>query len=418
MRYAFFVSTLLASSMLLSTAFAAEDVEKAKALFNAGAKAYSSARYVVAIESFREAYRIAPRPAILFSLGQAYRRQYAVDGNLKNLEQAIATFRLYLEQVKEGGRRADATQALGELEVLAAARLPRTPDTGATQAPPPAAIPVPVETKPKTHLTITSPTPGARVSLDGGKPVEVPLSEDVTPGTHKYEITADGFIDEEREIKVTEGDQFAIERELRDKPALLDIEGPPGVTVAIDGRFVGTTPLPTQELDPGARFVALSRNGYKPYSRELDLSRGKRDAIKPEFSRTPQRITSYFFFGASTIGLLVGLGQSLSALGYEGTAKEALEGGIDESELAKFNQAIADRDNARTIAATAFGVGTALGVTGFVLYAFDQPQLTLPPARKENKPAAPPSDKGTGIDAAALPAIGPGFAGAVVVGRF
>ncbi|MDI1434158.1 PEGA domain-containing protein [Polyangium sorediatum] len=400
---------LLFTALVPHAARAAEDVEKAKTLFNAGAKAYTNGRYLVAIDSFREAYAAAPRPAMIFSLAQAYRRQYAVDGDLEKLKQAIANYRLYLDQVKEGERRADAVAALGELEVLAAARLPRdgtitsTTSSAASDAP-------------KTKLTITSPTPGARISLDGGKPIEPPLSEAVTPGKHRYKISAEGYIDEEREINIAPGDQRAIESDLRERPALLDIRGPAGATVAIDGKLVGTTPLPAQELEPGARFLAVSRNGFRPYSREIVAQRGERDTLELNLTRTPQRYVSYVFLGAGALTLLSGLGAGGKALGAEGRALELKKAGLTESTLREYNSALAERSASTIAAGIALGVGAAIGLTGFVLYAFDAPSLPLPPARKEKKPE--PKEKGSTLDMAYTPVVGPGFAGAAFIGRF
>ncbi|MDI1449701.1 PEGA domain-containing protein [Polyangium sp. 6x1] len=409
-RAARFLSVaLLFAALAPRPARAAEDVAKAKALFNAGAKAYTNGRYLVAIDSFREAYAAAPRPAMIFSLAQAYRRQYFVDGDLEKLKQSIANYRLYLEQVKEGERRADAVAALGELEVIAAARLPRDGTISSTASN--------AGSEPsKTKITITSSTPGARISLDGGKPIEPPLSEAVTPGKHRYKISAEGYIDEEREINIAPGDQRAIESELRERPALLDIKGPAGATVAIDGKLVGTTPLPTQELEPGARFIAVSGNGFQPFSREIVAQRGERDHIDLNLKRTPQRYVSYVFFGAGALTLLGGLGAGWRALDAEGKAMKLKSAGLTETTLREYNTALTERDTSTTAAGVALGVGAALGLTGFVLYAFDAPSLPLPPARKEKKPE--PTEKGSSMDMAYAPVVGPGFAGAAVIGRF
>jgi tetratricopeptide (TPR) repeat protein len=187
---AFLVAATAAVAPLAASA--ADDVEQAKALFNAGAQAYAATRYQDAVHSFQAAYRKAPRPAILFSLAQAYRRLYVIDPKPESLKAAIANYRRYLAEVPQGGRRADATEALSELEVVAA-RL----DVHAPAAAP-AEPEVAVEVKPRTRINVTSPTAGARVSLDGGAPVDVPLMAEVQPGKHTIKLTADGFADEER----------------------------------------------------------------------------------------------------------------------------------------------------------------------------------------------------------------------------
>src|SRR5262249_10580393 len=113
-------TALLAGLLSLQgAALAADPVAEAKTYYDAGVRAYAAAQYAVAIEAFTEAYRLAPRESVLFSLAQAERRQYTVDRNQKHLRDAIAHFRQYLDAVPEGGRRADSVEALGELEAIA-----------------------------------------------------------------------------------------------------------------------------------------------------------------------------------------------------------------------------------------------------------------------------------------------------------
>lgn len=54
---------------------------------------------------------------------------------------------------------------------------------------PVAVMPV-VDAKPKTRLMVSSPTKGASVSLDGGDAAEMPLIQELTPGTHKLRVAA------------------------------------------------------------------------------------------------------------------------------------------------------------------------------------------------------------------------------------
>ena len=100
-----------ATALAPSAASAEEDIEQAKALYNAGAQAYAATRYRDAVQSFEAAYRKAPRPALLFSLAQAYRRLYVVEQSPEALRAAIPNYRRY-GAVPQGGRRADATEAL------------------------------------------------------------------------------------------------------------------------------------------------------------------------------------------------------------------------------------------------------------------------------------------------------------------
>ena len=44
---------------------------------------------MVAVQAFEQAWALAPRPAIIFSMAQALRRQYFVDRKQENLDRAI-----------------------------------------------------------------------------------------------------------------------------------------------------------------------------------------------------------------------------------------------------------------------------------------------------------------------------------------
>ena len=84
---------------IIGSAFAQEQgpesVEQAKEYFRAGAQAYAVGQYQVALQAFEQAYALAPRPAVLFSMAQAERRQYFVDQKTEHLEKAIRMFREY-----------------------------------------------------------------------------------------------------------------------------------------------------------------------------------------------------------------------------------------------------------------------------------------------------------------------------------
>jgi len=145
----------------------ADDVARAKTLFLAGAAAYERHDYVGAIEAFEGAQKLAPRPAIVFSLAQAHRRQFYADGNTDHQRAAIDLFREYIKDVPSGGRHEDAMRALQELGALA-------PQAASVVA----------------RVSINSSgTPGARVSLDGADPVAAPLIGPVKAGPHRAVIS-------------------------------------------------------------------------------------------------------------------------------------------------------------------------------------------------------------------------------------
>ncbi|WP_437286040.1 PEGA domain-containing protein [Sorangium sp. So ce406] len=404
---------LAATALAPRAASAEEDIEQAKALFNAGAQAYAATRYRDAVQSFEAAYRKAPRPALLFSLAQAYRRLYVVEQSPEALRAAIANYRRYLEEVPQGGRRADATEALSELGVIAArleASAPSSP--AALEAAPP-------DARPRTRINVTSPTAGARVSIDGRAPVEVPLMAEVQPGKHRIKITADGHIDEEREVVAIEGDVLGIDRELRERPALLLVKAPVGAQVTLDGRFIGTTPLPLIQVAPGKRFFVATKNGHMPFSRELSLRRGERRVIEVGLSSSFQRKMSYGLVGVGVLSAAVGLLTMSSSLAAEEKARDIDEKrrrqGISEEELGQYRGHLDTRDELANATTGLFGTAAGFALGGFVFYAFDTPTPPPLPARTDPTPAR---TGGPRLELSAAPILGPGLGGAGLVGRF
>ncbi|MBL0193723.1 MAG: VCBS repeat-containing protein [Myxococcales bacterium] len=87
----------------------------AKTQFSLGAQAYSTARYDVAVVAFAEAYRLLPRPEILFSLAQAEKKQCLATKDGALLKKALKHFREYYdrpERLAEGRRRSTRSRSL------------------------------------------------------------------------------------------------------------------------------------------------------------------------------------------------------------------------------------------------------------------------------------------------------------------
>lgn len=383
-----------------------EDLDKAKALFNAGAQAYSLGQYLPAIQAFEEAYKIAPKPAILFSLAQAQRKQYVIDKDPTRLEAAVKGFRQYLAEVASGGRRADAVQALSELEPLLDAMK-------AKGMPAPTAAP-PV--KPAARVMVTSPTTGAVVSLDGASTSEAPFIGEVKPGKHTVVVSAKGHDDEKREIQVLDGGLVAVDLTLKEKPALLEIRAPSGAEITIDGRVVGVAPLAAPVPSThGRHFVAVMKNGSLAWTKEVDLVRGESQKLDPQLATSAQRTASYVVLGFAAGAIVTGGVFTVLALGKQSDAQGVLDekavGNISPSRLADYEDARAARDRWKMGALIGFGVGAALATTGILLFAFDRPK-TPAMELEPSKPGPTKEPPKPSMEATVVPIVSPGFAGA------
>lgn len=382
------------------------DVEKAKLFFNAGAQAFEKGDYAGAIQAFERAQQLAPRPAILFSMAQACRRQYYVGGKAEHLRAAVAAYRAYIREAPEGNRKADAGQALAELGPAAE----RLGDGGETRA---------VEKKRETGVSLGCDAPGATVSVDGSPALPAPYIHEIAPGEHTFVVSANGFVTRTDKIRVGAGEYLAREIVLKELPAKLWVQTDSGAQVLVDGRIVGSAPLGAWvAVEPGTRQVAVTRNGHQPMVRDVELGRGEPKRVVLPLAATAQRkialglllvggagvIASGVFFG-------VAIAREATARGLRDTMANT---GITALDLARYEDARADRATWLMASAITMGTSAALGATGLLLYLFDQPPLNLTGPRADKKG---PEKKGP-LDLGAAPLVGPGLAGAMLSGAF
>jgi len=395
-----------------------EKLEQAKALYNMGAQLYSAQKYVAAIQNFEEAYRLAPRPALLFSIAQAERRYYFESRQPDYLRRAVAHYKQYLAQAEQGGRRAEAGQALAELELVASKIEPVSP-AGATSV----VSLAPAPPKPTLSVMATQ-VKGARIWVDGKQADEGLFSDEVNPGKHSIKVSADGYYDEEREVTMQNA-PLAFDISLRERPATLTFATLAGAQISVDGRFVGVAPLPLPiEVSPGVHVVSISRNGHEGFSSEVELERGESRAIQAKPHRTTQRAVSYGLLGVSGVSLVAGGVFSLLALRSQSDANAVLSArdtrSITQDELDKYNKARDRRDNLwRPAAIGSFGAAVGLGLVGGLLYAFDQPTARASEPRERSKPKGiTPSPTGPSVEISAAPSFGPGWWGLAAGGKF
>lgn len=415
---------LLGVALLLAGGAARADAatDQAKTFFNMGAQAYAAGQFPAALQAFGEAYRISPRPGILFSVAQAHRRQFYLDKKAEHLSGAIKSYRDYLAAVEQGGRRAEAAEALAELEAVAA-RL----DMASA-----AAAPAPSPVLRETRLMVSSQTKGAQVSLDGGKPAEVPLISEVKPGKHRLRVMGEGYFEEQREIEVSAGGLVALDIPLRERSARLSIATRDGAQVTIDGRQAATTPLARPlEVESGHHLITITKNGYKAFSKEIDLGRDEARSLDAKLQSTGQRVASYVLFGASALGIAAGVGVAAEALKQQDTAQKIADKRFTNQincpdltagcEAKTYEKARTARDDLRRIAGVGLVAGLSFGVTGLMLFVFDQPGAAAVGGRLDNKskpaPSSPPA-RDMPMEMAAAPILGPGLYGAAVSGRF
>lgn len=408
-----FVATSLSQALAPSSALADGAEDQARVYFDAGAQAYAAGRYPVAIEAFSAAYRLAARPALLFSMAQAERKQFWIDKKPDGLAHAIEHYRAYLTAVPEGARRDDAATALAELEP-AAQRLGAAPADTAPLAAPAA-----------TRLLVSSQAPNASAAIDGAPAAPLPRLVDLPAGKHHVAISADGFYPDERDVTILPGVTTPLELNLREQPGQLTVEAEAGATVLIDGRAVGDVPLPHAiDVSNGHHTLAVARNGRQLFHEEITIDRGRPKTVIAPLVISRQRRISEVVMVVGAAGLATGGAFLGVAFAEQGSAQSIHDqrqtGNITGAQLVQYNSDLTARDLWRTASIASAGGGLAVLVAGGALFLFDHPTGDTGRRGPEPMPApgVGPAGCGCTVEVSLLPVVSPAFSGAGVVGRF
>jgi len=387
-----------------------DEVERARTFFNAGAQAYSAARYSEAVRSFDQAYELAPRPQLLFSLAQAERKEFFASNDASYLKRAVHHYKAYLDQVPSGGRRSEATEAKADLE----ARLARLDPAQA------AAAPVQPE-KRKARVTVYSATVGAQASVDGGPAQELPYFGDLEPGKHRIRVFAEGYYDAEREVSGDKAVDQPVDLPLKERPSLVTVVLDAHADIYVDGRIVATAPVSRPiEVAPGPHVISIAANGKRPLSADVVLPRGKPYRFEPKLETSGQRIVAFTMLGVGAAGIVTGAVFGALSLGQESHAKSILDdsasGNITGDQLQSYNKSIDRRDAFRTASIVGLGAGAGFAAGGALLYLLDRPTISVVPPRSVEPTPTPRTNQPT--DLTASPIVGPGIWGASMSARF
>ncbi len=369
-------SALAIAILLAAPAYADDNKDNAERYFRAGSKAYSAQNFSAAAADFDEAYKAMPVPEIAFSAAQAYRRLYRVEPKPEYVRRAIELYRIYLAQVKTGGRIGDAADSLGELERL---------DIKTVVGP----APVIEHTRLGVSVTIAGQasdstlhevgdaigevTKGLHATLDG-KPIEPFALVDVDAREHVLAVTADGYVSAEKKAVAIAGQSQLIELELRAKPASVVVHTEDGAHVAIDGRGA---PGFTFEVPSGKHLLTITHRGREPFGKELVVQRGESVAVTAPLRETGRhKVVPYVLTGAGILTACA-ITTSIFALARDSHAsdlRDSLAKGNQPATVANdYDRTVTSRDQFVTATWILGSAALAAGATGALLYLFDEP---------------------------------------------
>lgn len=127
-------------------------------------------------------------------------------------------------------------------------------------------------------LTLSSPTEGAQVSVDGQARGKAPLTTEVTEGEHEVTVSAPGF--EPFTTKVQFGPGQLVERTIGLTPsqAMVSFSSTPPAEFLVDGASVGRAPL-RRLLVPGKHEVRARQEGFEDEVVTVQLAPGEARTI-------------------------------------------------------------------------------------------------------------------------------------------
>ena len=126
--------------------------------------------------------------------------------------------------------------------------------------------------------------------------------------------------------------------------------------------------------------------------------------------------------GAASVGVAAGALFTGLAFHEQDVAQELeqrkQQQNLSEDERRTHEQAVANREDLKKAAATAFGAGGILAILAVGLYAFDHPVPGLPIKLRDDSPKKPEAKRTTKVEASLVPIVGPTGGGAVMRFRF
>jgi tetratricopeptide (TPR) repeat protein len=158
----------------------------AQAHIDAGVKAYQEGRFRDAVESFKEADRLAPSARLSFNIAKVYER-------MGDNRSALAAYRDYLRRLPAADNEAEVSQRVAELERALAA-------IGVQQ------------------LSVLSTPAGATVAIDDVSRGVTPWTGELAPGVHQVSLRLDGYTEATRPVELPADHAIDVELALTRAP--------------------------------------------------------------------------------------------------------------------------------------------------------------------------------------------------------
>jgi hypothetical protein len=248
---------LLALLALLAPSPApADPATEARLYFARGVALVEAGRWADAAERFLTSDRLAPNPNALFNAAAC----------LERLDQRVEAFAL-LAEYRE--RVADDPAQLAEADAALARLAPQV-----------------------ARVRVVSEPAGATIWVDRrelGDFGTTPRTLALPAGRHAIELTRADHQPVTQTVEVAAGEERELQLVLPRRTGTLAVETvPPDAAVSVDGVAVSWTPTPgAGDVPTGRRRVVVSREGYRPETRLVDVAAEERTELRVELAPVP-----------------------------------------------------------------------------------------------------------------------------------
>jgi hypothetical protein len=166
-------------------------------------------------------------------------------------------------------------------------------------------------------VEISSNIPNSDIFIDDknqGSVGHTPMSQNISPGKHTFWISAEGYDEYKEEVEIIAGANHQVKASLKGAPVgklnVLGI-GIEDSQIAVDGHVLCERGPCLKGLQQGDHDILVSRPGYKPYRRRINLQAKTetsiRTTLQPEPSRSDAVIAYILAAGFGGGGIYLGL---------------------------------------------------------------------------------------------------------------
>ena len=305
-----------------------DDKKRAGAFYREGEELFRKELYAAAIENFKKAHDIIPHPVNLYNIARAYEK-------LGDADNCVTGYEAYLDLYRRNNNGKDPGDIVDARASIAKCQLLRRPE-----------------------VTINSDPDGAKIYLDDKTKLigQTPFTVQLDPGKYRLFLSLDGYVPFEEDVEVRPGQPLTLRFKLEKFQRVGQVRvksNVRGASVFVDGRNIGLTPYTDMiTLDEGAHQIAVSKDEYLPFNREVKVEVNQSQEVVAEIFLREAPATWKGYVGWTSIILGVGMGVG----GYFAGA-----------EADKYFSGTDDFDQWATLQKVGYGVGGGLVGAGILL---------------------------------------------------